>query len=157
MESLELVQGLFLEWFLFDRQLTSWLKTPAELYIKFPKTRLKKSEREIAESLTKSIFGLFEVLDARSQEDCLEIKRFGGDERWSVRDVAGSRSMKKGDILFTRLIPCPGVALLSGWCAGYPGHQKEFREAAEQTRRKMGHIPLFHPRDVLNLFAPRIR
>ena len=157
LEGSELLYGLFLEWFWFDRKTTAYLKTPAELYCQAHGRRFSQAERAIIESFQHTIFGLFEMLEVFPKEGMIHVRQFKTSHEWRVRDVKGSQSFKAGQILFARLIPMPGDAIFSGWVTGFPQSGGEFEKMMHLRFEGKKDVKQPTPREVLSLFVSPIR
>ncbi|MEK7226048.1 MAG: hypothetical protein AAB221_10225, partial [Bacteroidota bacterium] len=108
------LNGLFLEWFLYDRKTTRYLKTPVEVFVHYGGRGLSKTEKEFFKTLPETIFGMFEVLSSAPDEGLLRVKRLDGGGEWTVKDALGSKNMKAGHVVFARLIPFADAPIFTG-------------------------------------------
>jgi tetratricopeptide (TPR) repeat protein len=150
------LQGLFIEWFLFDRKTTSHLKTPIDLFIEKKKNDFSKDETVFLESLKRTIFGIFEVLSTKPNEGLIKMKQVDDPMEWTVQDFSGSKSLAPKTILFTRLASSSPYAIMTGWAAGYPMHNVEIKKDLTKIIEQGKKLPIT-PRDLLRLFAERIQ
>ncbi|KAF0124403.1 MAG: hypothetical protein FD189_2441 [Elusimicrobia bacterium] len=126
--------GLFVEWFTYDRKTTRYLKTPAEVFLRYGARGLKKAEKEFYAALARTVFGMFEVVSSDAEAGLVRVRRLDGEGEWTVLDVLGSRGMKAGNVLFARIIALADQPVFTGWVAGLPGGAREIRETMLRPR-----------------------
>jgi len=148
----ELAQGLFLDWFWFERPLTSTMCSPVSLFRQERRKTCSESEYPALAAMEKTIFSLYEVLETRPAEDRLLLRDCMRGVKWMLHEHAGSRSSSSGDILIARVIPVEPLALMTGWAAHFPAKIEEF-ERNKKDYFKDHKMPFMRPRDALNLFV----
>src|SRR5438046_133744 len=85
------VAGLFVEWFLFDRPVTGFMQTPAQLFASRCRMKLTQDHHAMAEALSRSVFGLFEIEEVHPDAGLLRARLFRSKNTWTVRDYRGSQ------------------------------------------------------------------
>jgi tetratricopeptide (TPR) repeat protein len=148
--------GLFVEWFTYDRKTTRYLKTPAEVFLRYGARGLKKAEKEFYKTLSRTVFGMFEVLATDPEAGRVRVRRLDGAGEWEVRDMLGSRGMKAGNVLFARIIPLPDQPVFTGWVAGLPGGAAEIKELLGRHFDSPDKISGLKPRYLLGLWARQV-
>ncbi len=144
--SFEPRMAAFLEFYLFDRAVTSQGKTPAQLYIASQGTNVGAAERAQLEGFSQTQHSLYEVRKLLSTgvrvRDLFTAKDQDVFER---RSMVG---MQKGDVLEARLIPSEGRMLFS---QAFCYHPKEARSLIlkEIKRQKKKPTPGFTPKELI--------
>ncbi|HAH30887.1 MAG TPA: hypothetical protein DCL44_01075 [Elusimicrobia bacterium] len=147
------ITGLLAEWFMYDRKTTRYLKTPAEVFLQYGAKGLTSTEKAFFKNLSKTIFGVFEVLSSDKEAGILRIKRLDGTGEWAIRDMKGSRSATAGSVIFARIIPLPDNPVFTGWVAGWPGGAADMRRIFSKAFANPEKITGFKPRHLLRLWA----
>ena len=147
------LNGLFLEWFLYDRKTTRYLKTPVEVFVHYSGQSLPKKEKEFFKTLPETVFGMFEVLSSDQKTWLIRVKRLDGAGEWDIKDILGSQGMKPGHVFFARVVQLAGTPIFTGWIAGFSENSstaKDVFKKAFDTPEKI--IPL-RPRDLLKIWS----
>ena len=147
------LKGLFHEWFLFDRKTTRYLKTPAEIFLRYGGRAVAKKEKEFFKALTETVFGVFEVLSSDAQAGLIHIKRVDGAGEWTVKDIRGSQSMQAGNVLFARVIPLAEEPIFTGWVSGYPAGGGELKDIFKKFSDSSKNLSGLKPRYLLKLWS----
>jgi hypothetical protein len=100
-KSYESRMGSFLEWYTFDRACPESALTPLQRYLKG--TSITPESRELAESISKSIHGLFVAKKIKS--DCVIVVDLMDNEKYQVQENQGSILFNSDDLFEGRLIP----------------------------------------------------
>ncbi len=151
----DLAQGLFLDWFWFERPLTSAMRSPVSLFAQERQRAASAPERAVLAAMEKTLFGLYEVTDVRPAENHMVLRDCLRSASWTIQEHSGSRSCDRGDLLIARVIPVKPVALITGWTAHFPATIEEF-ERNRKDHFKDGAMPPMRPRDVLELFIVHV-
>lgn len=105
----------FLDWYIFDRDLSNEDISPVRLFYRKYRAYLEPEDLDLLESFTKSIHSLF-LLKTLNRKN-LYVKDLFTTKRYMVMDISLSNFVKKGDIFEGRLIPFKGrYVFLKGFC-----------------------------------------
>lgn len=145
--------GLFIEWFLYDRKTTRYLKTPVEVFLRYSGRAFSKKEKDFYRALAGTIFGAFEILACDREAGFVHVKRLDGEGEWRLKDVAGSNSMEAGYLVFARIIPLAEEPAFTGWVTGFPLGAGEIKAMLDKVMGPPEKRTGLKPRHLLGLWS----
>jgi len=105
----------FLDWYIFDRDLSSEDIPPVNLYYNKYKNYLDEVNLDLLNSFLKSIHSLYLLI--KLNKKFLYVKDLFSSKKYMVMDVSLANFIKKGDIFEGRLVPFKGrYVFLKGFC-----------------------------------------
>ena len=136
--SFELRMAGFLDWFIFDRPLAAWQKTPIRLFLDFEGAKLTTPEITPFREFTRTVHSLFEVRKVKDGE--VRVTNLADGVEHKVAERRHMAAVEKGDLLEARLIPFTGALYFS---RAFVFHPREVRKPilAELKRRKKSGQP----------------
>jgi hypothetical protein len=157
-EQRHLAMGLFIDWFLFDRKLTSSRLTPLELFIRVRQKEKKIKEEDLAiyrRFHETNRFGVFKIEDI-SPGEWIDVKAISGGEILRIFEEQGTQGFKRGDYFISRLLAYEDHWAMSVATLAFPDKSRYIFDRTFSEEGKTPSSDGLRPRDALRLFMPKI-
>ncbi|HWV39287.1 MAG TPA: hypothetical protein VN033_12535 [Vulgatibacter sp.] len=135
--SFETRLALFVEYYLFDRNMDGLDLPPAKAFLEQNAAAILPEEEEGFEALGRTIHGVFEVRKLGTRIGLL-VRELLSDEAYEVLERRGLVALNKGDILEARLIPVDGNHVFTGNFLYHPPEARKAILKEAKRRRKVG-------------------
>ncbi len=115
---------IFMSWYLFDRNLSTYELSPVKLFFHKQQGKLTPEQLVYYENLTKTVHSIFEL--TKKKEDHLLLKELGTKKKFKIKDPFYHNSFSVKDIFEARVIPNEEFfCFANGFCL-HPSEAKEF-------------------------------
>lgn len=109
---------IIFDWFIFDRKLKSFDKTPLEHFLDVNKD-ISPEEKRIYENFKNNIYSLFEVKALKIRKEMVLIDLMTKKEYW-IWERTATCDLHKGQCLLTRILPYEDHYILTGMVHAFP-------------------------------------
>jgi hypothetical protein len=124
-DAFEMRMASFLEWFLFDRKLSTQPLTPAELYLERSMQTVDEQDRIVLRNFAHTVHSLFEV--GKLKPDTMHMKDLFSGKSHPVFERRKPVGIDTGDIVEARLILTPDNKLM--FSPAFCFHPREAKKA----------------------------
>jgi len=109
---------IIFDWFIFDRRLKSFDKTPLEHFIDINKDA-PPEEKRIYENFRNNIYSLFEVKALKIGKEMVLMDLMTKKEYW-IWEKTATQHLQKGQCILTRILPYEDHYILTGMVHAFP-------------------------------------
>lgn len=135
--SFEARLALFVEYFLFDRNMDGSDLPPSRAFLERNEAAILPEEVEAFSALARTVHGVFEVRKLGTRLG-LRVREILSGEDYDIVERRGLVGLNKGDILEARLVPVDGNHVFTGNFLYHPAEARRAILKEAKRRRKAG-------------------
>lgn len=117
---------IFMDWFLFDRDLPGIDLPPIKYFLRKNRSQLPAEEIAVYENLCNTVHSIFQLKRFTLTRRHMIIEDLFSNKRYKVEDPSISQGFSRGDIFEARIIPFEGKHVYSGGFCFHPSEMEPF-------------------------------